>query len=108
MLATVRGLPLGEVHTQRCEPFGVRAAVTGRSTVHERELLDRHPLGRQVLHLEQEKEELLDTVWLATSPSQIKQLWAKFAEVLQWDPPELQKQALAIAAVSDAPTETDS
>jgi hypothetical protein len=69
-------------------------------------LLEEHPLGRRILRLEREKEELLDTVWLATSPAQIKELWAKFAEVLQWEPPDLQKEALAIPAVADQPTDT--
>jgi hypothetical protein len=105
MLATVRGMPLGEVHPQRCEPYEVRLAVERRKAVHERELLNEHPLGRRIAQLLEEKDELLDTVWLATSPVQIKQLWSKFAEVLQWEPPEMQKEALAIPAVPDEPTQ---
>lgn len=105
MLATVQGVPLGEVRTQFCEPHEVRAAVRSRRALHERELLEKEPLGQRILRLEREKEELLDTVWLATSPAQIKELWSKFAEVLQWEPPDLQKEALAIPAASDQPSD---
>jgi len=101
MLATIKGIPLGEVHTQHCQPYEVRAAVTSRKAVHERELLRETPLGQKILHLLEEKEELLDTVWLANSPTQIKELWSRFAELLNWEPPKLQKEALSIDPITD-------
>ncbi len=40
-------------------------------------------LGRKVLQLELEKEQLLDTIWLATSPKQVKELWTALGELLE-------------------------
>lgn len=61
-----------------------------------RDLMQADPLGQKVLELESEQEALLDTVWLATSPSQIKELWSKLADLLEQTPTQLQKDALAI------------
>ncbi len=80
-------------------PFAVQNCVKKRSSVHEKEILAGSELGQKILHLQREKDELLDTVWLATSSSQIKQLWSGFAELLSWEPPALQKQALTIEPV---------
>lgn len=102
MLATVTGTPLGDVPKQRYESHEVRDAVRRRAAIHKRELLLEQPLGRQILELQHEKEELLDTVWLATSPSQIKELWSRFAKLLNWEPPALQQQAIAIEPMSSA------
>ncbi len=49
-----------------------------------------------------EKENLLDTVWLATSPSQIKELWEQVNALLELKPTALEEKALKIA-----PLETD-
>jgi hypothetical protein len=54
-----------------------------------------------VIELEREKEELLDTVWLATSGLQIKQLWAKVTDILQQQPTPFQQKALKIEAVTN-------
>ena len=51
------------------------AAIGKRQTLHEEELLAGHELGRQVLRLRAERENLLDVVWLATSPTQVRELW---------------------------------
>ena len=96
MLSKVSGTPANEIRGLYCEPREVHAAVNRRIELHERELLSKTSLGKQILRLREEKEELLDTVWLATSPSQIKELWTRFAEVLNWEPPKLQREALAI------------
>tara|TARA_R110002049_G_scaffold309101_2_gene516919 strand:- start:46152 stop:46349 length:198 start_codon:yes stop_codon:yes gene_type:complete len=55
-----------------------------------------HPLGSEILRLRHEKEELLDTVCLATSSAQIKELWKRFADILKWEPPALQQKAMEI------------
>lgn len=95
MLSKVSGTPTSEIRALYCEPYDVRSAVNRRIELHERELMSATSLGQQILRLREEKEELLDTVWLATSPSQIKELWTRFAEVLNWEPPKLQREALA-------------
>ncbi len=57
-------------------------------------IMEETELGRQILRLEQEKEELLDTIWLATSPKQIKELWTALGELLEATPTNLQANAL--------------
>jgi len=82
-------------------PRAVADAIKRAASIHERELMGCVPLGKQILELQKEKEELLDTVWLATSPVQIKDLWARFIELLNWEPPELQREALAVSPISE-------
>jgi hypothetical protein len=98
LLAAVRRVPIEAVedyyHGSQVE---VNQAVQRRQTLHEEELLAEDPLGQQILHLRQEKENLLDTIWLATSPQQVKELWKKVIELLGDEQTALQKEALAIA-----------
>lgn len=101
MLTVVSGEPADHGRHHYSQPHQISSAVRRRSLVHERELLEQTTLGQNILHLQREKEELLDTVWLATSPTQVKQLWSRFAEVLNWEPPELQQQALSIEPLPD-------
>lgn len=105
MLAIVKGVTVDELPRYSYYPSPsqeVTAAVNRRQAVHEEELLARDPHGKRILKLRQEKDELLDTVWLATSGKQIKQLWQSVAELLRDEPTELQTQALHIE-----PVETD-
>ncbi len=76
-------------------------AIRKRQTVHEKELFAADPLGQQILQLQLEQEDLLDTVWLATSPVQIKQLWNRVAEILHQQPTMLQEHALSLEPLSD-------
>lgn len=64
-------------------PHWIQAKINDRAKVHRTPLLLGSQLGRNLLKLEREKEELLDTVWLSTSSKQIKQLWAEVAELLK-------------------------
>ncbi|QEG36210.1 hypothetical protein Pr1d_35220 [Bythopirellula goksoeyrii] len=99
MVATIRGCDIEEVshdHSYRSIPFEVTAAVTRRAAILEEELLAEQELGRRILLLRREKEELLDTVWLATSGRQIKELWTKVMECLVQEPTSLQSDALQL------------
>ncbi len=82
----------------------VENAIRDRQGVHEKELLAADPLGRKILELQVEQEDLLDTVWLAASPVQVKQLWTRVAEILHEQPTALQKHALSLEPVSDDET----
>lgn len=99
MLASVLGQSVEEI-TQRIysEPMEVRQAIQRRAAMYRHSILGKTEIGRQVLELEREKEELLDTVWLATSGTQIKLLWQKVAEILQQQPTPLQQEAIVIPA----------
>ena len=104
MLAKVRGV-LPEDVDDFCSyhhDSEVKNAVSRRQAVHEDELLAESALGQKILRLRQEKDDLLDTVWLATSGVQIKQLWAKVAELLCDEPTQLQRDAMAIVPVTDS------
>ena len=103
MLARLRGVPPEDLNVYYYNHDSeVEGAVAKRQAVHEDELLAENERGRQILQLRQEKDDLLDTVWLATSGSQIKQLWAKVAELLGDESTQLQRNALAIEPVPDS------
>lgn len=52
-------------------------------------------IGREILKLREEKESLLDTVWLATSSAQMRDLWSRVSSVVGDDATPLQQQILA-------------
>jgi len=74
----------------------VEQAVRDRSKAFEADELSESGLGKQVLALREEKENLLDTVWLATSSAQIKQLWEQVNTLLERAPTALEEKALTI------------
>jgi uncharacterized membrane protein YheB (UPF0754 family) len=98
MLARVRGVPVSEIddYSSYRHDEEVSKAVKRRQAVHDDELLAENERGREIVRLRQEKEDLLDTVWLATSGTQIKELWLKVAELLDAPQTQLQREALAI------------
>jgi len=105
MVAAVRGVAIDEVPdnlslrygTELPLPVEVGAALEKRQAAHLDALLAGDEVGREVRRLEAEQERLLDTVWLAASPSQIKQLWTKVGALLGDEPTALEAEALAIA-----------
>ncbi|MFM9962951.1 MAG: hypothetical protein ACKV2Q_17220 [Planctomycetaceae bacterium] len=56
-------------------------------------------IGRRILTLRREKESLLDCVWLASSPIQVRELWSKVSELLGDE--QLHRDALTIPPVQD-------
>jgi hypothetical protein len=66
------------------------------------QLLRDTPLGREILKLRAEKEAVLDTVWLATSSSEIRNLWGRVSAVLGEDATPLQQQILTQDSVANA------
>jgi hypothetical protein len=106
MLAAIRHVPVEEVHE---EWFGqpnleIGQAINKRRAIHELELMAHDDVGREILNLRREKEDLLDTIWLATSPAEVKGLWAKAMELLGDEQTPLQREALAIESKNDAGT----
>lgn len=97
MLAIVKGVSLEDARDCPFHPPEVDTAIKRRQGVITKELLKETETGRRILKLQQEKDELLDTVWLATSPNQIKELWATVSKLLKNEPTDLQKEALAIS-----------
>jgi hypothetical protein len=103
MLAQLRGVPPENLDDHYYHhDVEVADAISKREAVHEDQLLAEDEAGRKILQLRQEKDDLLDTVWLATSATQIKQLWAKVAELLGDESTQLQRDALAIEPMSDS------
>ncbi len=68
---------------------------------HLEELMRQHEQGREVLKLNSERDNLLDTVWLATSPKQVIALWQKVVNLLDGESTEMQKQILLEKESSD-------
>jgi hypothetical protein len=80
-----------------CRSNVVEDAVDSRAKALEADILAESDLGRRVLSLREEKENLLDTVWLATSSTQIKQLWEQVNSLLEITPTALEDKALKIS-----------
>jgi hypothetical protein len=105
MLAALRGTPIEEVADGFQMKYGIELplpseaaeAITRRQAAYTEQMLADDPVGQQIARMEAEKDNLLDTVWLAASPSQIKQLWTKVSELLGDEPTPLEREALAIA-----------
>ena len=104
MLAVVRRCPVDQVdeHYCRSQPHDVSQAIQRRQSVHEDELLAADDVGQEILRLRREKDNLLDTVWLATSNQQIRELWQKVVTMLGEEQTPLQREALAIRAAEAA------
>ena len=104
MLARVRRVPL-ETIDQHYTPTHynneVENAVKSRQSIHEDELLADCEIGRRILTLQREKESLLDCVWLASSPIQVRELWSKVSELLGDEQTQLHRDALKIPPVQD-------
>jgi hypothetical protein len=98
MLAWVRGVDTDEVEERYYGSLDpeVNTAITRRQAVHEDEILAGHELGRQVVRIRAEKDRLLDVIWLATSPVQVRQLSTKVGELIGDEPTQLEREALAI------------
>ena len=79
----------------------VENAVAARAKALESEILAESEVGKQVMALREEKDNLLDTVWLATSSSQIKELWEQANTLLAVKPTALEQKALAISPLQD-------
>ena len=95
MLAIVRKGAVPEHVSEYSARNELDSAIAARKSVHENELLAKLPTGMRILKLRREKEELLDTVWLATSGQQIKELWKCVSELLSEEPTTLQTSVLA-------------
>ena len=111
MVAALRGTPIDEVPDGITIRYGANLplpveaaeAIAKRQAAHQEELLADDPVGRQVAGLEAERERLLDVVWLAAGPSELRSLWSKVAALLGDEPTGLEREALAIPP-SDAIT----
>jgi hypothetical protein len=109
MLAALKGVPVEEVSDAISVRYGnelplpqeAADAITKRQAAHQERLLADDPVGRQVAGLEAEKEGLLDVVWLATSPAQIRALWSKVGALLGDEPTGLEREALAIEPIKE-------
>ena len=103
--AIINGTPV-EQELERGGYYGrydndVENAVKMRATALEADILTGSDLGKQVLVLRAEKDNLLDTVWLATSSSQIKELSEQVNALLEVQPTSLEEKALKIVPMQD-------
>jgi hypothetical protein len=110
MIAALRSTPVEEVTDHFNVRYGsdlglpneVAEAITRRQSAHQEQLLADAPIGREIARLEAEKDSLLDTIWLAVSPTEIKQLWTRVGELLDDEPTTLEREALAIEPAREA------
>ena len=72
----------------------IRTVINKEVAEAQKKILQESEVGRKILRLEREREELTDTIWLATSPVQIRSLWKDFTALVTEEPTELQTQAM--------------
>ena len=72
----------------------IEKVIREEAKIFEEEILKETDTGRTILQLKREREELLDTVWLATSPVQIRDLWKDFTTFVCDKPTQMQKIAM--------------
>jgi hypothetical protein len=94
--AAIRGVDLAEVSQTYGIEEEIKQAIKKRQEFELEALFATTEDGRRVLDLKRERDNLLDTVWLATSPQQVKELWQKLGAILGDEETALQKEALAI------------
>ena len=70
-------------------------------------ILKKSKLGRRILALEKERANLKESVGLATSTTQIKELWSEVSKMLELKPTQLEKKALEIDPIDAACCEDD-
>lgn len=104
MLAITRGVDPSTVELEYGWQYEIDTLIRKRKELFRDQLQAAHPKGQQILKLQHEKDELLDTVWLATSASQIKELWSQIAEGLECELTPFQQKALAIEPIPMIPT----
>lgn len=84
IVALIRGVKVTEVSSFRYSDYQeVETAINRRKSKIEKELFENTEIGQRLLSLDEKKDELLDSVWMATSPKQIKELWATVSEVVE-------------------------
>jgi len=110
MLARLRGVPLEDVADGVHLGYGgelpheAAEAVRKRQALHEAESLADDPIGREIARREVERENLLDAVRPAVSPTRIKQPWTKVGALLGDEPTGLEREALAIEPADVRPS----
>ena len=80
----------------------IELIVNEQAEITERNVLQETESGRAILRMKDEQEQLLDTVWLATSPTQIRNLWVSFNELIGDQPTELQQKTLLESPPSES------
>jgi hypothetical protein len=76
----------------------VESDVRDRARALEDQILSESEVGRRVLTLRREQEHMLDTVWLATSCRQVRELWQKVTALLEEEPTPLEREVLTAAS----------
>jgi hypothetical protein len=105
MVARIRGTTLEDLDHHIYEGqmrSEIDSAISRRQAVHNDDLLAETEIGRAVLRLRAEKDTLIDAIWLAISPKQIRDLRTRVGTLLGTEATELEREALAIEPTADA------
>lgn len=82
------------LYTYRAEEE-VNKALDAHAGDVEAELLGQHEPGREILRLRAEKNNFLDTLWLATSPQHVRTMWEGLVRLLGEEATAIQKDILS-------------
>lgn len=110
MLARIQGVPADRVD-ENTGPYyydsferRIERALEKREEVHRDELLAESETGRKILELQEEKANVLDAVWISSSPKEIRRLWDKVTAYLGEANSRLVQEALAIEPETSQPS----
>lgn len=81
-----------KLEKEACEKLGVKSDWHRHDYIEERiksgqeivvdRMMKGHPVGLKILTLKKEQDRLLETVWIATSTAQVKELFERVNEIL--------------------------
>jgi hypothetical protein len=95
IVAVVTNVPPSSLGTRNCSRWDWERVLDKRAAVERRRLMEASPLGKKILALKKEQDELVDTIFLATSAKEVKTLWQRVSELLSSTNTPLQEAALA-------------
>ena len=95
IVSVATNVPLSSLGSKHCSRWDWEHVLDKRAAVERQRLMEASSLGRKILALQKEQEELVDTIFLATSAREVKTLWQRVTELLSSTNTPLQKAALA-------------
>lgn len=95
IVAVATNAPLESLQSKNCSRWDWERVLDKRAAVEQQRLMEASPLGRKMLALQKEQDELVDTIFLATSAKEVKLLWQRVTELLSAKDTPLQEAALA-------------
>ena len=103
LIRRLEGECAGNEYYDKSADMQARKCINEVSKVILADLMDKHPIGKQIRDLEREKSELSNAVWIATSNKKVVDLYSELTSKLcGYDVTTAEAEALDIANIPDA------